>query len=260
MARDDECATAARAPHPGRGNDIGATPAGTDTLFVLLGAIMVVAMQPGFPFLELGTVRYKNQVNARVKILVDFAVSTIACFFIGDTVAYGTALRVGAETLTQKERLRADQVLLPADLRGGDSCNRLRRNRRAGSVVVHAVGGWVGLVAGVLFVRLFTLCQNRWKIDDVLGVWPLHGLCGAWGGIGCGIFGQRALGGLGGVSLGAQVAGTALGIVVALTGAAIVYGVLRRVVALRLSDEQEFDGADIAIHWISATPERELQS
>ena len=131
----------------------------------------------------------------------------------------------------------------------------------AGSDVMHPVGALaVELVAGVLFVRLFTLCQNRWKIDAVLGVWPLHGLCGAWGDIACGIFGQRALGGLGGVSLGAQVAGTALGIVVALTGAAIVYGLLRRVVALRLSDEQEFDGADIAIHRISATPERELQS
>jgi Amt family ammonium transporter len=93
----------------------------------------------------------------------------------------------------------------------------------------------------------------------VLGVWPLHGLCGTWGGIGCGILGQPALGGLGGVNLGAQVAGTALGIVVAVAGAAIVCGVLRQFVGLRLSDEEEFDGADVAIHRISATPEREVQ-
>jgi Amt family ammonium transporter len=104
---------------------------------------------------------------------------------------------------------------------------------------------------------MFTLTQNRLKIDDVLGVWPLHGLCGAWGGIACGIFGQKALGGLGGVSLGAQVAGTLLGIVVAVAGAAIIYGILRATLGLRLDDEEEFNGADLSIHRISATPERD---
>jgi len=128
----------------------------------------------------------------------------------------------------------------------------------AGSDVMHPVGALVvGAAAGVIFVHLFTLTQNRWKIDDVLGVWPLHGLCGAWGGIAAGIFGSKALGGLGGVALGAQLAGTALGIAVALAGGAIVYGGLKAVMGLRLGQEDEYNGADISIHNISATPEKQ---
>jgi Amt family ammonium transporter len=128
----------------------------------------------------------------------------------------------------------------------------------AGSDVMHPVGALVtGGVAGALFVVLFPIVQNRWKIDDVLGVWPLHGLCGAWGGIAAGIFGAQALGGLGGVSFGAQLAGTALGIVVALVGGAVVYGGLKAFVGLRLDPEAEFNGADLSIHKISATPERD---
>ena len=115
-----------------------------------------------------------------------------------------------------------------------------------------------GGVAGWLFVQFFTLTQNRWKIDDVLGVWPLHGLCGAWGGIACGLFGQRALGGLGGVSLGAQVIGTLGGVAWALAGGLVVYGVIRQVVGLRLDAEQEYEGADLSIHKIGATPDREV--
>ena len=128
----------------------------------------------------------------------------------------------------------------------------------AGSDVMHPVGALVvGVVAGVIFVYLFTLTQNRWRIDDVLGVWPLHGLCGAWGGIAAGIFGSKALGGLGGVAFGAQVAGTALGIVVALAGGALVYGGLKAVMGLRMDQEDEYNGADISIHRISATPEKQ---
>ena len=128
----------------------------------------------------------------------------------------------------------------------------------AGSDVMHPAGSFVvGAVAGALFVRLFTLTQNRWKIDDVLGVWPLHGLCGAWGGIACGIFGAKALGGMGGVSFLSQLAGTLLGISVALVGGGIVYGALKAAVGLRLDQEQEFNGADLSIHKISATPFRE---
>jgi Amt family ammonium transporter len=128
----------------------------------------------------------------------------------------------------------------------------------AGSDLMHPLGALVtGAVAGAIFVTLFTLAQNRWKIDDVLGVWPLHGLCGAWGGIAAGIFGSRALGGLGGVSLASQLVGTLLGILVAGLGGWIVYGLLKKTVGLRLDPEQEFDGADLAIHRISATPERE---
>jgi len=112
-------------------------------------------------------------------------------------------------------------------------------------------------IAGVIFVVMFTLTQNKWKIDDVLGVWPLHGLCGTWGGVAAGIFGSQALGGLGGVSLQAQLIGTALGVAWALAGGFVVYGLLKMTVGLRMSQEEEFDGADLSTHKISASPERE---
>jgi Amt family ammonium transporter len=389
-----------------------------DTLFILLGAVMVLAMHAGFAFLELGTVRKKNQVNALVKILVDFAVSTIAYFFIGYAVAYGVTFFGSAETLAQKngyELVRFFFLLtfaaaIPAIVSGGIA-ERARFNPQllatfvlvgflypffegiawnqhfgfqgwlkaafgeefhdfAGSVVVHAFGGWIGLVAvlmlgarrgrylkqggvsahppssipflalgawvlsvgwfgfnvmsaqtlerisglvamnsllamaggtlaafvvgrndpgfvhngplaglvavcagsdvmhplgalvtglvaGALFVFMFTQTQNRWKIDDVLGVWPLHGICGAWGGIAAGIFGAKALGGIGGVAFAAQVIGTTMGIVIAVAGSAIVYGVLRATLGLRLDAEEEYHGADLTIHRISATAERE---
>ena len=391
---------------------------GSDTLFILMGAILVFAMHAGFAFLELGTVRRKNQVNALVKILMDFAVSTIAYFFIGYAVAYGTQFFTGAESLAAKSGfelvkfffLLTFAAAVPAIISGGIAerakfepqliatfilvalvyplFEGIAWNERfgiqawltaqtgaafhdfAGSVVVHAVGGWVALpavlllgarhgrygkdgsvsahppsnipflalgawilavgwfgfnvmsaqtidkinglvainslmamvggtiaawavgkndpgfvyngplaglvavcagsdimhplgslvvgsIAGVLFVNMFTLVQNRWKIDDVLGVWPLHGLCGAWGGIAAGIFGSKALGGLGGVSLGSQVAGTVLGIVIALAGGFIIYGTLKTLMGIRLDQESEYMGADLAIHKISATPERD---
>jgi Amt family ammonium transporter len=389
-----------------------------DTLFLLIGAVMVLAMHAGFAFLELGTVRKKNQVNALVKILVDFAVSTIVYFFIGYKIAYGVQFFTGADALAAKnghELVRFFFLLtfagaIPAIISGGIA-ERSRFHPQlvatmllvgfiypffegivwnghfglqqwlqdtvgaqfhdfAGSVVVHAFGGWAalpailllgarrgrytkdgrvaahppsnipflalgawvlavgwfgfnvmsaqtldkisglvalnslmamaggtltawmvgrndpgftyngplaglvavcagsdlmhpigalatGAVAGVLFVYMFTKVQNKWHIDDVLGVWPLHGLCGAWGGIAAGIFGLRALGGMGGVSFVAQVAGTLGGIVVASVGGLIVYGVIRKTVGLRLDAEEEFNGADLSIHRISSTPERE---
>ncbi|MBA3506610.1 MAG: ammonium transporter [Betaproteobacteria bacterium] len=392
--------------------------AGSDTLFILLGAIMVLAMHAGFAFLELGTVRKKNQVNALVKILVDFSVSTIAYFFIGYAIAYGVNFFAGAQSLAQKNGyelvkfffLLTFAAAIPAIVSGGIA-ERAKFNPQvaatfllvgfvypffegiawnqhygvqawlkatfgyefhdfAGSVVVHAVGGWValvavlmlgarrgrysasggisahppssipflalgawvlsagwfgfnvmsaqtidkisglvamnsllamaggtiaawvagrndpgfvhngplaglvaicagsdvmhplgalatGTVAGALFVYLFTLTQNRWKIDDVLGVWPLHGICGAWGGIAAGIFGGEALGGIGGVAVGSQLAGTALGVAVALAGGAIVYGVLKATMGLRLDPEEEWQGTDLTIHKISATPDRD---
>jgi Amt family ammonium transporter len=123
---------------------------------------------------------------------------------------------------------------------------------------MHPIGALVtGAVAGALFVFMFTLTQNRLKVDDVLGVWPLHGLCGAWGGIACGIFGATALGGIGGVSFGAQLIGTGIGIAVALIGGVLVYGILKAAVGLRLDPEDEFNGSDLSIHRITATPERE---
>jgi Amt family ammonium transporter len=390
-----------------------------DVLFILLGAIMILAMHAGFAFLELGTVRRKNQVNALVKILVDFCVSTLAYFFIGYGVAYGTHFLVSADVLAQKSGYELTKFFflltfaaaIPAIVSGGIA-ERARFNPQmaatflivgfvypffegiawnnawgiqdwlkatfgetfhdfAGSVVVHAFGGWIGLVAvvllgarrgryhsdggiagvhppssipflalgawilvvgwfgfnvmsaqtldkvsglvamnslmamvggtiaalvagkndpgfvhngplaglvavcagsdlmhpvgalltgavaGGLFVVMFTLTQNRWKIDDVLGVWPLHGLCGTWGGIAAGLFGLKQFGGLGGVALGSQLVGTALGISIAVIGALIIYGAIKAVTGLRLDPEEEYDGADLSIHRISATAERE---
>ena len=392
---------------------------GSDALFILLGGIMVLAMHAGFAFLELGTVRKKNQVNALVKILVDFSVSTVVYFLVGYTVAYGTSFFVGAEQLAARNGyelvkfffLLTFAAAIPAIISGGIA-ERARFgpqlmatavivglvyplfegvvwNRHfgvqdwikaatgedfhdfAGSVVVHALGGWLALpavvllgarsnryrkdgaisahppsnipflalgawiltvgwfgfnvmsaqtidkisglvavnslmamvggtlaalamgrndpgfvhngplaglvavcagsdvmhplgalvtgsVAGGMFVLMFTLTQNRWKIDDVLGVWPLHGLCGAWGGIAAGIFGSKALGGLGGVSFGAQLIGTALGVGWALLAGFVVYGLIKAVTGLRLSQEEEYEGADLSIHRIGATPDREV--
>ena len=392
---------------------------GTDALFILLGAIMVLAMHAGFAFLELGTVRKKNQVNALVKILVDFSVSTIAYFFIGYSVAYGVSFFSGAETLAAKNGyelvkfffLLTFAAAIPAIVSGGiaerakfgpqliatavlvgliypffegivwnqgfgvQAWIKARTGEEfhdfAGSVVVHAVGGWLALaavlllgartnryrkdgamsahppssipflalgawilavgwfgfnvmsaqtidkisglvavnslmamvggtlvatllgrndpgfayngpltglvavcagsdlmhpmgalvtggVAGAIFVLMFTWTQNRWKIDDVLGVWPMHGLCGAWGGIACGVFGAKSLGGLGGVSLSAQLIGTAMGVAWALLGGFVVYGLLKLTMGLRMSVEDEHEGADLSIHRIGATPEREV--
>ncbi len=128
----------------------------------------------------------------------------------------------------------------------------------AGSDVMHPIGALItGGIAGAMFVWMFTLTQNRWKIDDVLGVWPLHGICGTWGGIAAGIFGLKSLGGSGGVSLMSQLAGTLLGVAIALTGGFVVYGMLKYFVGLRLDPEQEFNGADLSVHNITASAERE---
>ena len=128
----------------------------------------------------------------------------------------------------------------------------------AGSDVMHPIGALaVGAIAGAVFVAMFTVAQTRWRIDDVLGVWPLHGLCGLWGGLAAGIFGSKALGGLGGISFGAQAIGSLLGVAWAVLGGVLVYGALKLTVGLRLSQEEEYEGADLAIHRIGSTPERE---
>lgn len=392
-----------------------------DTLFVLLGAIMVLAMHAGFAFLEVGTVRHKNQVNALVKILADFSVSTISYFFIGYAIAYGVGFYEPAAVLNEGNGyslvkfffLLTFAAAIPAIVSGGIA-ERARFVPQlvataalvgliypvfegmvwngnygfqewltasfgapfmdfAGSVVVHAVGGWialaavlllgsrrgrytkdgrisshppssipflalgswvlavgwfgfnvmsaqkiegisglvavnslmamvggtlgalaagrndpgfayngplaglvavcagsnimhplgslaVGSIAGVLFVYMFTFTQNRLKVDDVLGVWPLHGICGAFGGIAAGVFGQPALGGMGGVSFMSQLIGTLAGVAFALLGGFVVYGVLKMTVGIRLNDEEEFNGADLTIHKVSASPERETSS
>ena len=394
-------------------NAVATLVTSSDTLFILLGAIMVLAMHAGFAFLELGTVRGKNQVNALVKIITDFAVSTLAYFFFGYCLAYGQTFMSGAHTLVANHGfdltkfffLLTFAAAIPAIVSGGIAerarfypmltCSFLivglvyplfegiAWNGRfgvqewlqgqfgaafhdfAGSVVVHAVGGWIGLVAVILlgtrrgrvrngqtvgfapsnipmlalgawilivgwfgfnvmsaqklsaisglvavnslmamvggtlvalllgrndpgfihngplaglvavcagsdlmhpvgalvvggvasaiFILVFTWLQRKPKIDDVLGVWPLHGLCGAWGGIAAGIFGSEALGGMGGVSFMSQLIGTLMGVAIAVIGALIIYGIMAKVVGLRLSQEEEHEGADLAIHKISAT-------
>ena len=385
---------------------------GSNTLFILLGAVMVLAMHAGFAFLEVGTVRQKNQVNALSKIISDFAVSALAYFFVGYWIAYGVTFLEPASVLTEGNGyalvkfffLLTFAAAIPAIISGGIA-ERAKFGPQlcatvlivafiypffegmiwngnygvqawleaqfgatfhdfAGSVVVHAMGGWLafgavillgrrngryrdgrlvafapsnipflalgswiliigwfgfnvmsaqtlgsvsglvavntlmamvggtvaallvgrndpgflhngplaglvavcagsdlmhpvgalitGAIAGALFVWAFTATQVKWKIDDVLGVWPLHGLCGVWGGIACGIFGQEMLGGLGGVSLASQFVGTALGVVVALIGGVLVYGVLKATVGIRLSQEEEYYGADLSVHKIGA--------
>jgi Amt family ammonium transporter len=402
---------------------------GADVLFVLIGAILVFFMHSGFAFLEVGTVRKKNQVNALVKILADFAISTMAYFFIGYAVAYGTNFFVNASVLTGQSTAEGYEfakngldlvkffflltfaAAIPAIISGGiaerakfwpqcvatavlvgvfyplfegavwgsnfgfqdwiTSMFGVGFHDFAGSIVVHGVGGWIGLgavlilgernghytkdgrvigippsnipflalgswilcvgwfgfnvmsaqsiegisglvamnslmamaggiltaliagrndpgfvhngalaglvavcagsdvmhplgslvvggIAGFLFVYLFQLCQNKWKIDDVLGVWPLHGLCGLWGGIACGIFGLVEFGGLGGVSFGAQLTGSLIGVGYAFIVGILVYGALKLTMGIRLTEEEEFQGADLSIHKVTAYPEDDL--
>ncbi|MDH3326736.1 MAG: ammonium transporter [Gammaproteobacteria bacterium] len=389
------------------------TYSGNDVLFILLGAIMVLAMHAGFAFLEVGTVRKKNQVNALVKIISDFAVSTIAYFFIGFGIAYGVDFFSGAETLAEKHGyelvkfffLMTFAAAIPAIISGGiaerarfypqllatflivafayplfegivwngnfgiqawlETTFGAQFHDFAGSVVVHAMGGWIalgavillgarygrygkngkitahppssipflalgawilsvgwfgfnvmsaqtveavsglvainslmamvggilaalvmgkndpgfihngplaglvaicagsdlmhpigalatGAIAGAVFVWTFTLTQNKWKIDDVLGVWPLHGICGAWGGIAAGIFGQKVFGGMGGVSLMSQIVGTLMGVAFATASGFLIYYIVKRFVGLRLSQEEEYNGADLSIHKIQS--------
>jgi ammonium transporter, Amt family len=403
---------------------------GTDVLFILLGAIMVFAMHAGFAFLEVGTVRRKNQVNALVKILVDFAVSTICYFLVGYGVAYGVDFMASAAVLSGLEKtdgyvfasngydlvkfffLLTFAAAIPAIISGGiaerakfwpqlmatgiltgliypffegiiwngnfgfqtylEDMFGAPFHDFAGSIVVHGVGGWLALgavlflgarmgryrkdgrvigippsnipflalgswilcigwfgfnvmsaqavdgisglvamnslmamvggilsalivgrndpgfvhngalaglvavcagsdimhplgalatggIAGGLFVYAFTLCQNKFRIDDVLGVWPLHGLCGLWGGIAAGIFGLEALGGLGGVSLTVQIIVSVVGCLYALLGGLVVYGLLKITIGIRLDEQSEFEGADLSIHKIGAYPEEDLR-
>ena len=384
----------------------------SNTYFLLIGAIMVFAMHAGFAFLEVGTVRHKNQVNALVKIITDFAVSCIAYFFVGYWIAYDVTFFSSAKELANNNGydlvkfffLMTFAAAIPAIISGGiaerakfypfliasamivavvypffegliwngnygfqawlQQTTGASFHDFAGSVVVHGMGGWlalvgvyflglrkgrekdnrliafapsnipflalgtwilcigwfgfnvmsaqsmdgisglvamnslmamvggilaalwfgkndpgfihngplaglvavcagsdvmhpigslfVGLIAGWIFVKLFTVMQQTKKIDDVLGVWPLHGVCGAWGGIAAGIFGLESLGGLGGVSFIAQVIGTVAGIVVALVGGLVVYGLLNKVTNIRLTEEEEFVGADLSIHSIGS--------
>lgn len=387
-----------------------------DILFLLLGAVLVLAMHAGFAFLELGTVRHKNQVNALSKILSDFAISAIAYFFVGYYVAYGQHFFHTGSVLAEQHGynlmrcffLLTFAAAIPAIISGGIAERAKMRTQAiatlllvglvypffegliwngnfgfqnwlqqtfgasfhdfAGSVVVHAMGGWIafaavillgarygryrkdgavaahppssipflalgswilmvgwfgfnvmsaqrldaisglvainslmamvggtitanymgkddpgflhngplaglvaicagsdivhpigalviGGIAGIVFVKLFTYTQNKLKVDDVLGVWPMHGVCGALGGIAAGIFGQTALGGLGGVSFIAQIIGTLLAIVIALAGGFGVYGLLKVTMGIRLTQEEEYRGADLSIHKISANAE-----
>ena len=395
---------------------------GSNVFFVLMGAILVLAMHAGFAFLEVGTVRKKNQVNALVKIMCDFAGSSLAYFFIGYMVAYQMGFFDSAKIISGSEGgsyapqgydlikfffLLTFAAAIPAIISGGiaerakfypqfiasiiivafiypffeglvwnnnygfqdfmESSFGAPFNDFAGSVVVHAMGGWIalgavillgarrgryssgklnamppssvpwlalgawilsvgwfgfnvmsaqsldgvtglvavnslmamvggilaalfvskndpgfvhngalaglvavcagsnlmhpigalmtGICAGAVFVWSFNKCQNTWKIDDVLGVWPLHGICGLLGGIFCGIFGQETLGGMGGVSFLSQLVGSLIGVIFALIGGLVVYGILKHFVGIRLNEEDEFNGADLSIHRTTSNPE-----
>jgi len=391
----------------------------TDTLFILLGAVMILAMHAGFAFLEMGSVRRKNQVNALNKIICEWAFSTMIYFLIGYPISRGFSFLVPVDVLAADHGIAYMRFFLllgfaaciPAIISGGvaerakfwtnaaagmifvglvypliEGATWGRFNNAlagptgwlastfgapfhdfAGSVIVHAVGGWlalpaiillgarmrryesdsikvssipflalgswtlivgwfgfnvmsagslenisgvvainslmamvggtlaalfvskndagfvhngalaglvaicagsdlyhpisalmVGAVAGALFVFLFQAETHRLKIDDVLGVWPLHGACGAWGGIACGIFGQKSLGGLGGVSFFSQLIVTLGIIVVCLVASALVYGLLKRTVGIRLSEHEELVGADLSVHMIESHPEEAL--
>ena len=399
---------------------------GADVLFLLVGAVLVFAMHGGFAFLEAGTVRHKNQVNALCKILVDFAISTVAYFFIGYTIAYGVAFFVNAEALNGAAKGFDPQGLtlvkffflctfaaaVPAIVSGGiaerakfsSQCvatalivglfypffEGIVWNKNyglqegffkatlgeefhdfAGSIVVHAIGGWIGFsavrqlgprlgrydkgrvgippssipwlamgswllcigwfgfnvmsaqslkgvtgliamnslmamcggiiaamiagdgdpgfihngalaglvavcagsdvmhpigslfvggAAGVIFVYAFQKAgEAKWNFDDVLGVWPLHGLCGLWGGIACGIFGLKAFGGLGGVSFFSQLVGSLMGAAFGALAGFVIYGIVDKLLGLRLSAEDEHRGADLAVHKISANPEEDVR-
>lgn len=276
-----------------------AMSSGGNVFFLLMGAILVFAMHSGFAFLEVGTVRHKNQVNALVKILVDFAISTIAYFFLGYLIAYGVDFLSSAAILNGNEAgdgqsfapqgrdlvkfffLLTFAAAIPAIISGGIA-ERAKFwpqamatalivgliypffegivwngnfgiqdwlttsfgapfHDFAGSIVVHAVGGWIALGAVML-----------------LGVWALHGLCGFWGGITAGIFGQNALGGLGGVSLISQILGSVSGALYAALAGFAIYGLLKATIGIRLSAEDEQRGADISIHNIGANPEADM--
>ncbi|MDQ6987933.1 MAG: ammonium transporter, partial [Mariprofundaceae bacterium] len=129
----------------------------------------------------------------------------------------------------------------------------------AGSDLVHPLGALIiGVVAGSGFVYGFQFVQNKLKLDDVLGVIPLHGFCGAWGGIAAGIFGSVAMGGAGGVTFLSQLIGTLTGVSIAIVGGFVVYGLIMLFVGLRLSEEDEYQGADLAVHNISAYPEDDM--
>ena len=130
----------------------------------------------------------------------------------------------------------------------------------AGSDIMHPIGALLtGAIAGALFVWGFIQCQKNWKVDDVLGVWPLHGMCGLWGGIAAGIFGLETLGGLGGVTFVAQLVGSLIGIAFAGIAGFIVYGALKAALGIRLTQEEEFQGADLSIHSVGAYPEEDVR-
>ena len=392
----------------------------TDVLFLMLGAVMVFAMHAGFALLEVGTVRKKNQVNAFVKILTDWSVSTIAYFLVGFPLAYGISFLSPAGTLLADNQgydlvryffLLCFAACIPAIISGGiaerakfwpqvvagaifaaisyplfesfiwgknssmlqslfKSVGGAEFHDYAGSVVVHSIGGWLALpavlilgprmgryirskshplpvsnipflaigswilaigwfgfnvmsaghldkisglvavnsllamvggvlfalvagkndpgfvhngalagliavcagsdimhpcaafltggIASLIFVYGFHIEQEKLRIDDVLGVWPLHGIIGTWGGIAAGIFGQEALGGMGGVSFVSQLLGSIAAIVFALVNGFAVYGLLAKTVGIRLTEEEEFAGADLSIHSIGAYPEEHI--
>ena len=70
-----------------------------NVFYLLAGAVMILSMHAGFAFLEAGTVRVKNQVNALVKIIVDVSIATLAYYFIGYPLAHKVSFIKPAQDL-----------------------------------------------------------------------------------------------------------------------------------------------------------------
>ncbi len=129
----------------------------------------------------------------------------------------------------------------------------------SGSDIVHPIAAFfIGGLGALIFVYGFQWEQEKLKFDDVLGVWPLHGIIGTWGGISAGIFGGPLFGGLGGVTFLSQLVGSLFAVVYALATGFVVYALLSKTVGIRLEDEEEFRGSDLSIHHITAYPEEHI--
>jgi ammonium transporter, Amt family len=389
-----------------------------DVFFLLMGAVMILAMHAGFAFLEAGTVSKKNQVNAFNKIIFDWSTTTVIYFLIGYPISRGVFLYLDPNILSQENGLELVKFFffvgfaacIPAIISGG-VVGRMKFYAQtiaaivlggfiypvfeglawgnfnlmgpgslfenvfgaafhdfAGSVVVHSIGGWIalpavillgarkgrydghldnrpsnipfltlgswilivgwfgfnvmsslslegaqglvainslmamvggtitglifskndvgfthngalagliaicagsdvvhplaalfiGAVAGIIFMKMFQIETEKFKVDDVLGVWPLHGINGTWGGIAAGIFGHKAFGAVSELNFLSQLSGSLLAVVYALVTGFILYKGIDLLYGLRMTPYEEIIGSDRTFHRIESNPEESL--